>query len=285
MVKQWIVGFEPDGEHDGPVHFAAWLQQHSRPPQKVAGVHVLPSEALIGEEGSERAQSEARQACARTLVRTESTELFDGVELVDADGIDEGLLRAVAELEADACIIGRRARRQEIRLQRLGPVARHLLRRLPTSLVIVPPDWIPQHVGPVLLATDLSDSSVGAAGFARALATSLTCPVIAVHVSRHGDWAGPHFEGAIFQATRQRIREDAAGDLDAWTAAHGLADCTKTVILGDPVSAVAGLANEERASMIVCGSRQLGTAARLFGHSVASELAAVAEIPVAVVPG
>jgi nucleotide-binding universal stress UspA family protein len=74
-------------------------------------------------------------------------------------------------------------------------------------------------------------------------------------------------------------------ELDAWNRAHGLEDAVRTVHLGDPVADIAGFANEEKASLVVCGSRHLGGVARVFGHSVASELAAVADVPIAVVSG
>ena len=44
------------------------------------------------------------------------------------------------------------------------------------------------------------------------------------------------------------------------------------------------VANEERASMIVCGSRRLSLAERIFSSSVGTELAAAAPIPVAIIP-
>lgn len=285
MTMRWIVGVEPDGDHDGPLHFAVEIGRRTRPPVEVRGVYVLPTAARVGEQARAHLEGRADTVCHAALVRTEARELLGEVEHVDADAVDEGLERAAAEHEADVCVIGRRARRQEIRLQRLGPVARKLLRRQPTKMIVVPPDWVHAHDGPVILATDLGEHSSAAAEFARDMAARMRTPLLVVHTSRHGDWAGPHFEGAAFQGTRERILAEAMEELDAWNRAHELADAVRTVHLGDPVSDIAAFANEEKASLVVCGSRRLSGVARLFGHSVATELAAVADVPIAVVAG
>jgi nucleotide-binding universal stress UspA family protein len=283
MSSRWIVGVEPDGNHDGPLHFAVSMQRRARPRLEVRGVYVLPTAEQVGEQARAHLDAHADAVCHAALVRTEARESLHEVETVDADAVDRGLEQAARAHEADALVIGRRAHRREIRFQRLGPVGRKLLRRLPTAVVVVPPDWMHVHDGPVVLATDLTEHSAEAAGFARELAQRLGTPLLVVHTSRRGDWAGPHFEGAAFQATGRRIREDATRGLESWAIEHGLADAVRVVHLGDPVSDIAGFAEAEQASLIVCGSRHLGTAARLFGHSVASELAAVADVPVAVV--
>lgn len=283
MTRNWVVGVEPDGDHDGPLHFAVAMHRRSRPPVAVRGVYVLPSAERVGEEARARLEARSQAACHAAVVRTDAREMLHEVETVEADAVDAGLEQAAGDHDASVCVIGRRAHRREFRLQRLGPVARRLLRRLPTAMVVVPPDWVQVHDGPVVLATDCAEHSRGAAVFARELAQRLSTPLLVVHTSRYGDWAGPHFEGAAFEATRARIREQASGALEAWVREHALEDAVRTVHLGDPVVDVAGFASEEKACLIVCGSRELGIAARMFGHSVASELAAVADVPVAVV--
>jgi nucleotide-binding universal stress UspA family protein len=284
MTTHWIVGVEPDGNHDGPLHFAGSIHRRSRESIGWTATYVIPGEAVVGAEQSRKLQARAEPACNRALVRTDARDAVRQVNVIEADAVDTGLEEAIARHEASACVIGRRALRQELKLQRLGPVARHLLRRLPTALIIVPPDWIAVHDGPVIFATDLSDSSSGAARFAHDLAQHLVTPLVVVYVARHGDWSGPHVESPTFQASRQRIRQESEHALDAWAKEHGLGDSVRVVHVGDPVSDVAVFAKEEQASLVVCGSRRVGTLARLFGHSVASELAAVASVPVAVVP-
>lgn len=284
MSKRWIVGVEPDGTHDGPLYFAASMHRRSRPPIELSPIHVVPSEDLIGAEERTRLEVRSDPACRAALVRADAREAVTKVELAEAEAVDTGLQQAVSRLDAVACVIGRRALRKEIKLQRLGPVARRMLRRLPTAMIVVPPDWIAVHDGPVILATDLGPASEGAAVFAHELARTLVTPLVVTHVSRHGDWTGPHFEGAVFQARRHRLKEEAKQELDGWAHENGLGDAVRVVHLGDPVSDIAAFANEEKASLIVCGSRGLGSVVRFFGHSVASELAAVAAVPVAVVP-
>ena len=288
MSLEWIVGVEPDGEHDGPLRFAAWLQEHTRDRQRITGAYVLPNIEIVdpsfGPDENKILHEKARQTCDWGLQRAGVTEAFDRVELTEADSIHDGLHGVVNEHGPYGCIIGRRAHIDEVRFQRLGPVARRLLRELHTPLVIVPPDWFGVGAGPVLLATDCAESSVAAAGFALTLARTLNVPLIAAYATHGGAWVGPHFESAVFDSMRDRIRAAGKATLAEWSKDHNLHDATQTVLLGDPVATLAGLANEEKACVMVCGSRQLGTARRLFGHSVASELAAVADVPVAVVP-
>lgn len=283
MTTRWIVGVEPDGDHDGPLHFAVEIGRRTRPPVELRGVYVLPTKAQVGEQARAHLERRADAVCHAALVRTDGRELFREVESVDADAVDEGLEHAAIEQDADVCVIGRRARRRELSFQRLGPVARKLLRRQPVKMIVVPPDWVHAHDGPVVLATDLGEHTAAAARFARDMAARMRTPLVVVHTSRHGDWAGPHFEGAAFQRTRERIEAEARQELDAWNRAHGLEDAVSTLHLGDPVSDIASFASEEKASLVVCGSRRLGGVARFFGHSVASELAAVADVPIAVV--
>ena len=65
---------------------------------------------------------------------------------------------------------------------------------------------------------------------------------------------------------------------------HGLAEVATHVALGDVAACLGELAEQQRAPLIVVGSRKLGPLTRLFVASVASELAATARCAVAVVP-
>ncbi len=289
MPLKWIVGVEPDGEHDGPLHFARWLQARRGEPHDILGVHVLPNLEIIDPafdaDGRERFHRGARETCAWALEKAGAAEALKQVELVVANTVDDGLVEAANEHGPYGCIVGRRARRDETRFQRLGPVARRLLRHLPTPLVVTPPDWEPPSSdGPLLLATDLADSSLAAAGFAQTLSRHLELPMRAVHVAPYLAWGGPYLEPALLGRTSERLRDGARLLLRDWVQKNDIDQASERVELGDPVTRLVEIADELGASLIICGSRDLGLGRRIFGHSVASEIAALAEVPVAVVP-
>lgn len=287
MPLKWIVGLEPDGEHDGPMNFAAWLEERSVESPEIVGVHVLPKLEIIdpsfGPEDDKGFHAKARETCAWALERAGAKNAIDEIELVNADAIEDGLREAILEHGPYGCVVGRRARREEIRVQRLGPVARRMLRHLPAPVVITPPDWEPR-TGPIVLATDVEDSSLAAAGFAQTLGRTIGAPVTAVHVAQAIPWGGPYVEPALMKRTSERLSEGASKALKAWLKEHEIDDVNARAEIGDPVARVSAVAEELDSALIVCGSRQLGTAARIFGHSVASELAATAKTAVAVVP-
>lgn len=64
----------------------------------------------------------------------------------------------------------------------------------------------------------------------------------------------------------------------------GLVDAERRVALGFPADRLADLADEERAEMIVVGSRGRGAFKTAFLGSVSNELIGVARCPVVVVP-
>lgn len=287
MPLQWMVGIEPDGEHDGPMRLAAWLSERSVEKPEILGVHVLPKLEIIdpnlGPDDAERLRNKARETCRWALTQAGAAAAVEQIELVDADAIEDGLREAILEHGPYACIVGRRALTEELRIQRLGPIARRMLRRLPAPLVVAPPDWRPSP-GPIVLATDATDASLAAAGFARTLGQTIGAPVTAVHVARAIPWGGPYVEPVLVKQTNERLSENAARALHAWLEKHGVEHVNERVDIGDPVGRVSAVADELDSGLIVCGSRQLSTAARIFGHSVASELAATARTAVAVVP-
>lgn len=287
MPLKWIVGVEPDGEHDGPMKFATWLNDRSADPPEIVGVHVLPKLEVIdpnfGPDDDKSFHAKARETCGWALERAGAKDAIDEIELVNADAIEDGLREAVLQHGPYGCVVGRRAGRDEIRVQRLGPVARRMLRHLPAPLVVTPPDWV-ARTGPIVLATDVADSSLAAAGFAQTLGRTIGAPVTAVYVAQTIPWGGPYVEPALMKRTSQRLSEGATTALDAWLKEHAIDDVNARSEIGDPVARVSAVAEELDSALIVCGSRQLGTAARIFGHSVASELAATAKTAVAVVP-
>lgn len=291
--KTWAVGVELAEDHFGPIRFAATLTQ-IRPDDLVLGVHVLPDQQTLHPLVTDEEVATFRQRAIVNVADVLAREGLSGervrVELVEDDEIARGLTESAAPLGVDALIIGRRAKRDEDPIVRLGEVTRRALRRLPVPIIVVPPDYGDRHdrglgEGPIILATDLSEHAAPAAEFARDLAARLDRELLVAHGTQAFHWAVSYIPNATMNELQQRATDEAGQSLQRWAASHGLGAARRHVFVGDPAKQLVQLAYTEDAAMLVTGSRVLGPVERLFLASVSSEVAAAATCPVAVVPG
>lgn len=195
---------------------------------------------------------------------------------------EDGLARA-AETAA-GLVIGRAARTDGVSLVRLGRVARRLLRVLPGPVVVVPRDLAAVPPGPIVLATDLGEATSAALSFAQRLATRCGRPLELVHVGERQNHALLDEHGLDWAAYQDEYRAQVERTFEEWSRAHHLGRAPRHVAYGDAVMAIAEIAAERQAALVVVGSRRLGTAERIFLGSTASGLAGMATCPVAVVP-
>jgi nucleotide-binding universal stress UspA family protein len=154
-------------------------------------------------------------------------------------------------------------------------------------VVVVPPDLKESSVGdgPVLLAASIGADATGAAAFAKQIAHDLGRPLSVVHVVPGDDYlAAEMVPAGVAGDFFRELRQDHERNLVAWMHAHGLTGVPHMVSEGSVVDRLADVAREERAPLVVVGSRGLGLGMRLFSSSVATDLAAASEVPVAVVP-
>lgn len=294
----WLVGMDLTDRGQGALGYARWLAGVLPPGKdRFVGVHVLEedelrqllryhhleeveknavaaAERVVASVGAEVALAERRVICGRSAEQT-LAELAEP----PAAGSSAALVRAL--------VIGRQARRGEKRVVRLGRVARRLLRALPVPVVVVPPDLQPGDVGdgPVLLAASIDADATGAAAFAKQLADDLGRPLSVVHVVPGDDYlAAEMVPAGVAGDFFRELRQDHERNLVAWMRAHGLTGVPHLVSEGSVVDRLADVAREERAPLVVVGSRGLGLGMRLFSSSVATDLAAASEVPVVVVP-
>jgi nucleotide-binding universal stress UspA family protein len=276
--QTWIVGLDFDERCLGALVFADWL---TRAGDAAVGVHVLESwtrphlRADLASLARDRAEHAARALGLTPLAR---------VDTLEAVRAEDGLARVCAERAASGLVIGRAARSDQTPFVRLGVVARQLLRRLPAPVIVAPPDRTTVGGGPILLATDLGESSEAAVVFAQALAERQGRPLELVHVGepRHNDLID-ELEPAWI-AAREAYHAEVAGQLHRWAGARGLPEVPRHSLFGDPAARIAAVAAARDAALVVVGSRGLGLAARAFLSSTASALAGLASCPVAVVP-
>ncbi|MDC0723495.1 universal stress protein [Nannocystis bainbridge] len=273
--RRWVLGLDLGASSHGAAAFVRWLHEAGEP---VTSVHVLETwiRGYLRSDDHERLQA--------VLARTAADMGLDAsgdVEVVEAARAEVGLARAAEG--ATGLVLGRPAPPKGASLSRLGPTTRRLLRTLPAPVIVVPPAWRPADAGPVLVATDLEETSVGAVEFAQQFAARHRRPLELVHVGQthHHD-----FLAALeprWLAAREIHHADVADAVREWAVERDLRG-TRHVVYGEPSLQIAALAQTRDAALVVVGSRRLGTVARAFLSSTASALASCATCPVAVVP-
>jgi nucleotide-binding universal stress UspA family protein len=291
--KTWAIGVHLAEHHLGPLRFAAALISVS-PEDRGVAIHVMPDPGFLHplvtaeevREIRERIMADVAQLLADEGLSDERSH----VELVEDDKVDRGLAECAARLHVGALVVGRRAKRDEDPIVRLGEITRRLLRRLPVPLIVVPPDFGDDRdrgfgEGPIMVGVDLTDHCTPAVLFAADLARRLDRPLLLAHATQAFHWGVSYVPTGTIQQLHARARDTAANGLREWVAPLGLSNAEQHVFMGDPAKGLLQIAAEKDATMLVTGSRMLGPIERLFLASVSSEVAAGASCPVAVVPG
>lgn len=280
----WTLGLDLREGAEGPLIFARWLDSQLED-ERLDALHVIEKEQLsflASVDKREQAKALAQDALARTLERC--GEQLEGARFVEGTPVE-----ALAEAATgDAgLILGRLAPRGEDQIIRLGSVARRLLRRLPVPTAVVPPNLTRADIGkgPIVLACDAKDDSLGAARFARSLAERLDRELILAHVvpMPYG-WSVGYLPAESLREIRADLRANGSRTLERWATEHGITGRRGVVREGLVAEELARVAKEEDALAIVTGSRKLNAVERMFVASVGSELAACATAPVFIVP-
>jgi nucleotide-binding universal stress UspA family protein len=287
----WLVGMDLTDRGQGALGYARWLAGVlPSGGDRFVGVHVLEENELrqlLRYHHLEEIESKAAAAADRVVTAAGAETALVERRVIYGRSAEQALQDLSRQAGVRALVIGRQARRGEKRMVRLGRVARRLLRTLPAPVVVVPPDLQPAGVGdgPVLLAASIDADAIGAAAFAQRIAADLGRPLSVVHVVPGDDYlAAEMVPAGVAGDFFRQLREDHERNLVAWMRAHGLTSVPHLVSEGSVVDRLADVAREERSPLVVVGSRGLGVGMRLFSSSVASDLAAASEVPVAVVP-
>jgi nucleotide-binding universal stress UspA family protein len=291
--KSWAIGVPLAEDHLGPLRFTAALINIS-PEDRGVAIHVMPDPKLLGPVVTPQELHEIRERIAVDVAQILANEGLAhdraGIELVEDEPIDRGLAECATRLHASALVVGRRAKRDDDPLVRLGEVTRRLLRRLPVPLIVVPPDFGDERdrgfgEGPILVGIELTDHCTAAVLFAADLAARLDRPLLLAHGTHAFHWGVSYVPTTTLKRLHEQAQGVAANALREWAAPLGLTNVEHRVFMGDPAKNLLQIAAEEDATMLVTGSRMLGPIERLFLASVSSEVAAGASCPVAVVPG
>lgn len=276
---RWMIGVDLSGLSGGAVTYGRWMAQRASG-DTFFGVHVVENVEI--EPPLTRNVAEHIE---RALGPVREEAFFADLGTIPATAAEDGLIEAAQEKDCQGFILGRRTS-DPTALVRLGRVARIMLRKLPKPIIVVPPAMETSAIsdGPVLLATDLGPASDGAAKFAPVLAQSLGLDMLVTHVSRVPGSMQAIIPSEQWSNLVGRAETSSRELFDPWLEKHGLADARHSLVHGSPPAKILEVARVSGASMIVLGSRGLDGFDRIFLSSLASEIAAASNIPVAVVP-
>lgn len=287
----WIVALDLEPSSHGAVRFAAWVATGGAPHDiELVGLHVIEREQLaplfrlqspdeVGRRAQQALERELDEAAIRTLFARDKIALGPRAHQVLAD--------EAAREHAEVIVVGRQVAKDARARIRLGTNARRLLRALPVTVVVVPPDYakVPFGAGPILVATDLGDDSIAACRFAQQMGVRMSRPVTAVHVLAPVD---PILRAYLSEGPWRELaeKEHARGvtALAAWLERHGFGAMDTEVVQGSTIDELGKLVVSTRSPLLVAGSRRLPTLERAFVGSTSSALASEMPAPIAIVP-
>lgn len=290
---QLTIGLDLRPQTTGAVQYAAWLCKaaHLHASGHVQAVHVIEPDAmveLIRHADEQTILGAFKQRGKEILDEVAHGEHLHAPDVVGGDAIE--LLEDLARKQgATALVISRRARSHSgVTIERLGSVARRLLRRLKLPIIVAPPDLLASQVGdgPVVVGVDFTDSSVRAIAWARTLADTIHRPLRLVYFADMPDQLG--YVGLIqterWEQLTEEIVERGRERMAKFVAEHELGTVDTTVVRGPVLPAIADYAAAANACLLVTGSGHHGMLHRIIVPSVASETAAMSAVPVAVIP-
>lgn len=282
------IGLDLTPGSSGCLRLARWFVERglSRP-EDLLVVHVIETDHLWSAVRP-FGPGTLPDALLAELRRALTAASLEGVraEVLEAPSADQALADTMQRHRADLIIVGRRGTPSSF--VRLGRVARRILRQLPAPIVVAPPEATPVRPigpGPIVVATDLTPASAGAAAFADGLARRAGLDLLLVHVMPTPSEPHTAYLRAGVQARpREDLERERTDALSAWASEHGLEGHRRLLAHGELVETLVRVAEEHGAPLLVCGSRRLGLRERFFVSSVASTTSALAPCPVVTVP-
>ncbi|MEZ4382541.1 MAG: universal stress protein [Nannocystaceae bacterium] len=282
---RWIVGLDLLDLSHGAMRFAAWIRRHA-PGERFTGVHVLTPQPLRLSL-SDKTEEEFRQwvlGLAQGAVAQLDVEV-DEVSVVEADTGEVGLTQALQVKGGSALIIGRKApAADDTSIVRLGAVARRLLRQMPAPVAIVPPDLGDElPPGPVVLATDLEPNSDSALAFAKLFADVVGRELVVVHAVTVQNTLQVYVAPNAWDRAHLEAGERGEAALSRWLDGHKVS-ARALIVSGPTGTGILAACEREQACVLITGSRRLSLVERIFSSSVGASVAAMAPIPVLLVP-
>ncbi len=287
------LGLDLRPQTTGAIAYGLWLCRTAKlqPAGHIHPVHVIEPDAmveLIRHADEDTILGAFKQRGKEILDELGHDGHIHAPEVFGGDAVEILEDRALAH-GATALLISRRAPSDAgLAFPRLGAVARRLLRRLKLPVIVAPPDLLASKVGdgPVVVAVDFEDGSQRAVVWAKRVADTLGRGVRLVHMAEMPDQLG--YAGFIqserWEALATEILDRGRERMAQFMRAHAIVGVETMVVRGPVLPGLVDFAGASEACLLVCGSGHHGVLHRIIVPSIASEAAALATVPVAVVP-
>ncbi len=288
------IGLDLRPQTTGAIQYALWLCRTAgvAEAEHIHAVHVIEPDAMVelirhADEGTiqgafvQRGKELLDEVAHGAHLQPPEVLAGDVVELLEERSVAHG---------SSALLISRRApAARSMTFPRLGSVARRLLRRLRTPVIVAPSDLLASSVGsgPIVVATDFTESSARAYEWAHFLAVDLDRPLLLAHMAEMPDQLGyaGFVQAARWENLSNEILDRGRERMEQFVRAHRIPESVQTTVArGSVLPGLVDLAQDAQACLLVCGSGHHGVLRRIVVPSVASEAAAMAKLAVAVVP-
>jgi nucleotide-binding universal stress UspA family protein len=238
-----------------------------------------PSQAEVDPQRYEELTGEAR----RRLAGEWSSPLTGtGVEHrpLLLTGAPDQLLQAAEEEHADLVVVGPRGHGGFAGLH-VGSVAHHLAHQTTRPLAIVPAPGAGAGLERIVVGVDGSDASAHAVRWTAGIARATSAEVVVVYAFEPlVEWV-PETDPRSWRRTAEQELE---GSWSAPLRDAGVSVRTRIVELAHPVTALAAVADEDGAGLVVVGTRGIGGFLGLRLGRVPLQLVHHTQLPVVLVP-
>jgi nucleotide-binding universal stress UspA family protein len=254
-----------------------------------SAVDPLLAEAARGRFGLDLLHAQTEPALRQFAAETWSEEIPDVADVsfdVRVGNPADGILAAAARERADLIVMGTQGL-GGVRKWLLGSTTERVLRRTRTPVLAVPPtvgdpDAALGTPGPVLAATDFNDTSARALEWAAGIAHEMSSRLLLVHVVEPLA-VPPQWQPYVEDAEKARM-DEARAELDKLTRRFaGSVECESLVEQGRPADAIASIADQHRAAVIVMGLANSEGPLSARPGSIAYGVLTLAKAPVLVV--
>jgi nucleotide-binding universal stress UspA family protein len=277
---KYVVGIDLIDSRGGVPRFAAWFRRAGGC-RRLLGVHVVPHDQPATKVVVSRALTALESLVEREGLATE----FDELCVVPGNNVAETLHAVCVEHSTAGLIVGRRSGVNEPGWVRRGSTTRYLLRSLPAPIIVVPPDLDLDSLGsgPLLVtATAAEDASMAAIRVASQLSRRLQRNFEVVRVAPQGTARDVYLPVERALKNQEEVRRKTELGLSQWLGRRGI-DAPARVLSGPTIETLLARIAESQVPLAVCGRNRATFVQRYLGGSTATELAALSNVPVAVV--
>jgi nucleotide-binding universal stress UspA family protein len=252
---------------------------------KLTLLHVIesPGSLITGfPPVSPIAEKELRDRAVRMLSALVSSEDQDDVDLgivVKSGGIEDVIYSSIKELAADIVVMGTHGRGLFGRWL-IGSVTQNVLRKFPIPILTVCSIVRPMAFNRMLFATDLSDASKGAFGYALDLARTVGSDIVVFHALEPVGvaYAGQELASYVAEPNIDEIRSRLAEFVAK--GARNQVKVETEVVEGTAAKSILKAVEDNDIDLIFLATQSKGFLERAFLGATAEQIIREAHVPV-----